>query len=115
MHIPKRSNELRGETNHSDQTGFFWVPIFITMEIAKNPHEIHFEMPIPMKFSWNPMESHGTPGETPRQSFLITRNAVVAACSRGSEWLSALQLIRDFQRERLQVPNGGMVLRMGDE
>eukprot|EP00435_Cladocopium_sp_Y103_P027847 s2526_g6.t2 len=39
---------------------------------------------------------------SPRQSFLITRNAVVAACSRSSEWLSAVQLLQDFQRDRLQ-------------
>eukprot|EP00438_Fugacium_kawagutii_P016251 Skav226614 [mRNA] locus=scaffold2041:206570:208816:- [translate_table: standard] len=39
----------------------------------------------------------------PRQSFLITRNAVLAACSRRSLWQPAVKLLEDFCRESMQV------------
>lgn len=55
-----------------------------------------------------PISTHPTVGllKLLRQSFLITRNAVLAACSRRSLWLPAVELLQDFRRESLQVNTG---------
>lgn len=89
-----------------------WHPHRIAINCHKHPDSKKL---IPMKSPFEKTRLKISPWKfptklrpiSPRQSFLITRNALVAACSRSSEWLSAVQLIQDFQRERLQVPKMG--------